>query len=175
MIVVKRVVQVRLLPTRDQESALLRTLRTCNEAASWLSQRMHELRLFRKVEVQKKFYTELRERFGLSAQPSIRVIGKVVDAYTTLRANVRAGNYGPPGSRRRHRVEATPIVFRPDAGQPFDASSEPIGKPVHKGQATSPFHQGRVHDRLNLLDMSEAKTPWGSTAARTLRHSSMRG
>lgn len=68
MIVVKQVVKVRLLPTPDQESALLQTLRACNEAASWLSQRMHELRVFRKSEVQKKFYSELRERFGLSAR-----------------------------------------------------------------------------------------------------------
>ena len=28
---------------------------------------------------------EVRERLGLSAQPAIRVIGKVVDAYTTQR------------------------------------------------------------------------------------------
>ena len=42
-----------------------------------------------------------KERFGLSAQPAVRVIGKVADAYTTLRANVEAGNYGPPGSQRR--------------------------------------------------------------------------
>jgi IS605 OrfB family transposase len=120
MIVVKQVVKVRLLPTPDQESALSQTLHACNEAASWLSRRMHELRVFRKSEVHKKFYTELRERFGLSAQPTIRVIGKVADAYTTLRANVRAGNYGPTGSQRRRMVEATPVVFRPDAGHPFD-------------------------------------------------------
>ena len=31
------------------------------------------------------------------------------------------------------------------------------------------------HASLNLRDMSEAKTPWGSTAARTLRHSSSLG
>jgi IS605 OrfB family transposase len=44
-----------------------------------------------------------------------------VDAYTTLRANLHAGNYGPPGSEQRRTVEATPIVFRPVAAQPFDA------------------------------------------------------
>jgi len=118
---VKRVVKVRLLPTQEQASALSATLHTCNAAASWLAQRMHEQRVFRKPAVQKKFYPELRERFGLSAQPTIRVIGKVADAYTTLRANMRAGNYGPTGSPRRRTIEATPVVFRPDAGQPFDA------------------------------------------------------
>jgi hypothetical protein len=71
--------------------------------------------------VQKRFYPQLRVKFGLAAQPAIRVIGKTVDAYTTLRADLEAGNYGPPGSELRRTVEATPMVFRPVAAQPFDA------------------------------------------------------
>src|ERR1700704_3772581 len=77
-------------------------------------------RVFRKHDAQKRFYTELRKRFGLAAQPAIRVIGKVADAYAALRANPAAGNYGPPGSDRRRRIEESPIVFRPLAAQPFD-------------------------------------------------------
>jgi putative transposase len=121
VIVVKRVLRVRVLPTREQVSALADTLHTCNAAASWLSEQMHTARVFRKFDVQKRWYAELRERFGLAAQPAIRVIGKTADAYTTLRANLTAGNYGPPGSDRRREVDETPIVFRPEAGQPFDA------------------------------------------------------
>jgi len=121
VITVKQVVQVRLLPTPVQASALLATLRACNAAASWLAGQMHADQTFRKFVVHRRFYTELRERFGLAAQPAIRVIGKTVDAYTTFNANLRAGNHGPPGSDRRRRVEDTPIAFRPHAGQPFDA------------------------------------------------------
>ncbi|WP_434446765.1 hypothetical protein [Lentzea sp. E54] len=117
----KQVVQVRLLPTPEQASALCDTLHACNTAASWLSERMYTDQVFRKFDVQKRLYTELRERFGLAAQPAIRVIGKTVDAYTTLRANLKAGNYGPPGSDQRRKVEDTPIRFRPQAAQPFDA------------------------------------------------------
>ncbi|XVV00537.1 RNA-guided endonuclease InsQ/TnpB family protein [Actinosynnema sp. CA-248983] len=117
MISVKQAVQVRLLPTPE----LRNTLHTCNTAASWLSEQMHNADVFRKFDVHKRFYAELRERFGLAAQPTIRVIGKTCDAYTTLRANLKAGNYGLPGSGRRRQVEATPVVFRPEAGQPFDA------------------------------------------------------
>jgi putative transposase len=120
MVSVKQVVKVRLLPTPKEASALLATLNACNTAASWLSAQMHAVGIFRKFGVQKRFYVELRERFGLAAQPAIRVIGKTVDAYTTLRANLKAGNYGSPGSERRRKVEDTPIVFRPRAGQPFD-------------------------------------------------------
>ncbi|USX50555.1 hypothetical protein [Lentzea sp. HUAS12] len=118
---VKQSVQVRLMPTREQATALLATVHTCNAAASWLSARMHALGEYRRFDVQKLFYAELRERFGLAAQPTIRVIGKTVDAYTALRANLGAGNYGPPGSARRLKVESRPIVFRADGGQPFDA------------------------------------------------------
>ncbi|MEV7027477.1 transposase, partial [Kitasatospora sp. NPDC093558] len=44
----------------------------------------------------------------------------VRDAYTVLKANIRAGNLGKPGSRRRSRAESKPIAFRPEAAQPFD-------------------------------------------------------
>jgi hypothetical protein len=121
LICVKQVVQVRLLPTPKQSVALSATLPACNAAASWLSGRMHAANEFRKFDVQKRFYAELRERFGLAAQPTIRVIGKTVDAYTTLRSNLTAGNYGPPGSARRRKTESRPILFRPWAAQPFDA------------------------------------------------------
>jgi putative transposase len=117
----KQVVKVRMLPTQQQAAALRATLGTCNEAASWLSAVMHAAHMRRKHDGQKRFYTELKQRFGLSAQPAIRVIGKVADAYTTLKANIEAGNYGPPGSQRRKKVLATAIRFRADAAQPFDA------------------------------------------------------
>lgn len=60
---------------------------------------------------------------GLSAQPSLHVIRKVADAYTTLKANIRAGNLGRVGSPRRTKAESTPVRFRPTAAQPFDDRS----------------------------------------------------
>ena len=114
-------VKLRMLPTELQVAALGATLKTCNEAASWLSVAMHTDRVLHKYDAHKRFYTELKQRFGLSAQPAIRVIGKVAEAYTTLNANITAGNYGPPGSERRNTIVSKPIEFRPDAAQPFDA------------------------------------------------------
>jgi putative transposase len=118
---VKQVVKVRMLPTPEQSTALYATLHTCNEAASWLSGQMHAERVHHKHDAQQRFYTELKQRFGLSAQPAIRVIGKVAASYATLRTNIEAGNYGPPGSQKRKKVQETPIGFRADAAQPFDA------------------------------------------------------
>jgi putative transposase len=100
--IVKQVVKVRLLPT-EVEAAM----------------RADKVR--GKHDVQKRFYVELKQRFGLSAQPAIRMIGKVAEAYASLRANIAAGNHGPPGSERRNKVSAKPIEFRGDAAQPFDA------------------------------------------------------
>jgi putative transposase len=118
---VKQVIKVRMLPTQEQGAALHTTLRSCNSAASWLSSAMHAKRVHCKHDAQRLFYTELKTRFGLSAQPAIRVIGKVADAYTTLRANIDAGNYGPPGAEKRKTAQQTPVGFRIDAAQPFDA------------------------------------------------------
>ena len=114
-------IKVRVLPTDSEAAALDATLNACNSAASWLSAAMHKQRIHRKYDAHRYFYTELRARFGLSAQPAIRVIGKVADAYASLRANVHAGSYRPPGSPRRSGMAAAPIRFRHDAAQPFDA------------------------------------------------------
>jgi len=48
------------------------------------------------------------------------VIGKVSAAYASRRGNIAAGNYGPPGSNRRLKIERSPISFRALAAQPFD-------------------------------------------------------
>jgi IS605 OrfB family transposase len=48
------------------------------------------------------------------------VIKKTCDAYATLRANLRAGNLGRPGSKRHRRASEKPIAFRPQGAQPYD-------------------------------------------------------
>ncbi|MER5917350.1 transposase, partial [Streptomyces sp. NPDC001982] len=48
------------------------------------------------------------------------IIKKTRDAYTTLKANIRAGNLGKPGSKRRVKAETKPITFRREAAQPYD-------------------------------------------------------
>ncbi len=48
------------------------------------------------------------------------MIKKTRDAYTTLKANIRAGNLGRPGSKRRVKAESKPVTFRPDSAQPYD-------------------------------------------------------
>ena len=117
--VVKLVAQVKLLPEADQATALRSTLRAVNEAANWVSGVAFERGVPREYELRKHTYAELKAR-GLGAQAAQHVIKKTRDAYTTLKANIKAGNYGRPGSRRRVKVESKPVSFRPGAAQPFD-------------------------------------------------------
>jgi putative transposase len=116
---VKLVVPVRLFPTPAQEAALRDTLTLCNHAANLASREAYEKRVFAKQSLQRLVYGDLKV-LGLSAQPAIHVARKVAGAYAALKANVRAGNLGRPGSKRRQAAEGKPIRFRRDAAQPFD-------------------------------------------------------
>ncbi|MET8629199.1 transposase [Kitasatospora sp. NPDC004669] len=115
----KIVTQVKLLPTPDQASALEYTLRTVNDAANWVSSVAYERGVPCEYELRKHTYAELKAR-GLGAQAAQHTIKRVRDAYTTLKANIRAGNLSRPGGKRRTKAESKPIAFRPEAAQPFD-------------------------------------------------------
>lgn len=117
----KLVVQVKLLPSPEQASALDATLRACNTAASDVAAMAREIGCYRNYDLRRHAYRGIKSDYGLGAQAAQHVIKKVADAYATLKANLRAGNYGKPGSERRRRVEANPIGFRWDAAQPYDA------------------------------------------------------
>jgi putative transposase len=117
---VKLVVRVKLLPTPVQAAALEATLRACNEAATWAAQVAFETNARRPLELRKHTYAGIRLRWGLGAQAAQHAVKKTCDAYTTLKANLRAGRYGQPGSKRRTRVAGRPVTFRPRAAQPYD-------------------------------------------------------
>ncbi|MGW2856458.1 RNA-guided endonuclease InsQ/TnpB family protein [Streptomyces sp. NPDC001215] len=116
---IKIVVQVKLTPEAEQAAALSATLRTVNEAANWVSEFAFAHGVPREYELRKHTYAELKAR-GLGAQAAQHVIKKVRDSYTTLKANIRAGNLGKPGSKRRTKAETKPVAFRPEAAQPYD-------------------------------------------------------
>lgn len=119
MICVKVVVQVKLLPDAMQASAIGATLHAVNDRANWVSAVAFEHGVPREYELRKHTYAELKAA-GLGAQAAQHTIKRVRDAYTTLWANIRAGNLGRPGSKRRTKAESKPITFRPEAAHPFD-------------------------------------------------------
>ncbi|WP_454791390.1 hypothetical protein [Mycolicibacterium lutetiense] len=116
----KQVVQVRLEADAVQLGALVLTLAACNDTANLVSQIAHAQNVFRGRDLRAISYARARSHAGLGAQVAQSCIRKVADAYTALRANLRAGRYGKPGSARRKKVEAAPVRFRELAAQPFD-------------------------------------------------------
>ncbi len=117
---VKLVVQVKLLPTPVQVSALEATLRACNEAATWVSRVAFEKDVKRNFALRGHAYGEVKARWGLGAQAAQHVIKKTCDAYAALRANLKAGNLGRPGSKRYRQATGKPVSFRPEGAQPYD-------------------------------------------------------
>ncbi|WP_394296851.1 transposase [Nocardiopsis lucentensis] len=113
-------VQLKLTPSPEQAAVLGATLRALNDHATHVSQTAHREGVVKNHPLRKLTYPGLRAA-GVGSQAAQLTIKKVADAYTTRTANLKAGNYGPPGSKRRRRIESTPISFRPEAAQPYDA------------------------------------------------------
>jgi IS605 OrfB family transposase len=77
----KQTLIVKLAPTPEQHTALLRTLETFNAACNDIAGTAFMQRMANKIELQKLVYYDIRKRFGLSAQMCIRAISKVSEAY----------------------------------------------------------------------------------------------
>ena len=92
----KLIAQVKLQPTEEQAQALKETLEAANAACNWLSDRAWESRVFGQWSLHTAHYQEIRARFGLSAQVTVRVIAKVADAYKLDKRTKRT--FRPHGS-----------------------------------------------------------------------------
>ncbi|WP_307865261.1 RNA-guided endonuclease InsQ/TnpB family protein [Streptomyces montanisoli] len=117
----KIVAQVKLLPASAHDAdALVATLRACNRAANHASEVAFEKNLKRRNGLQDAVYHGIKADFDLGAQATVRTVKKVCDSYATLKANIRAGNHGPEGSKRRAKILSKPIRFRETSAQPYD-------------------------------------------------------
>lgn len=92
----KLIGQVKLQPNSEQYRQLQDTLERVNEACNWISAWCWDNRTFGKYAIQKAIYQEIRARFGLSAQMTIRAIAKVADSYKLDRTPKRT--FKPYGS-----------------------------------------------------------------------------
>lgn len=120
-VIVKLVVQVKLMPDAGQAPAFERNLPAINESTNWVSAVGFE-RFGLKAsvrELRKLCYGELKAR-GFGAQAAQHIIKRVADAYVTLRAQIRSGNLGPEGSKRRRKAESKPVTFRRHAAHTYD-------------------------------------------------------
>jgi hypothetical protein len=89
VVIVTRV--VKLPPTPEQASALAATPHACNTAGGLISEAAYAGAVFERNGLQKAVYQRVRQEHGLGAQAAVRCVKKVVDAYTALHAQVKAG------------------------------------------------------------------------------------
>lgn len=74
-------IMVKLDPSEEQRTVLVKTMSKFNEACNYIADIAFEQKCANKINLQKIVYYDVRERFGLSAQMTIRAIAKVVEAY----------------------------------------------------------------------------------------------
>jgi IS605 OrfB family transposase len=77
----KLTLQLRLLPTAEQAETLRSTMERFNAAATFAAKAGFEAGVFSQPSIHKHVYREIRERFGLSAQMSVRAIGKAAEVF----------------------------------------------------------------------------------------------
>ena len=100
LILVKRIIQIQLLPSVEQAQALEATMRRFNEACDWVAEKAFERKLANRFLLHKHFYYETRERFGLLAQMACLTFAQVAGAYK--------------------RDKTQQVSFRPMAAMPYD-------------------------------------------------------
>lgn len=96
----KLTLQLKLVPTPEQHTALLETMQAFNAAASYAAEVAFRDHVFNQASIHKRCYRVLRDRFGLSSQMAVRAIGKAVETF-----------------KRDKRVCPT---FRPDGAMTYD-------------------------------------------------------
>jgi putative transposase len=77
----KLTLQLKLLPTPKQHTALLQTMHAFNAAASHAARVAFQAGVFAQASIHVRCYRELRDRFGLSSQMAVRAIGKAVEVF----------------------------------------------------------------------------------------------
>lgn len=77
----KLTLQLKLIPTPEQHTALLDTMRAFNAAASYAAGVGFHDHVFTQASIHNRCYRELRDRFGLSSQMAVRAIGKAVETF----------------------------------------------------------------------------------------------
>lgn len=129
----KLVLQVRLVPSEADAARLRLTIARFNEAANWLAGVAFEHRLADKYKLHKVTYKDLRLRFGLAADMTLRCIARVCSAYV--------------------RDLDTRPVFRANASVPYAMGRNvrflergQISIGTLDGRATVPFLKGKYHD-----------------------------
>lgn len=77
----KLTAKIKLQPAPYQFDMLLQTLEKANAACNYASEQAWDSKTFRQYDLHQLVYNDIRERFGLAAQMTVRAIAKVSYAY----------------------------------------------------------------------------------------------
>lgn len=88
----------KLAPSKEQHQQLLDVMKTFNLGCNWVSEFAFKNKIFNKVKIQQQIYYELKQRFNLSSQMAIRVIGKVADSYSHWKNRDKAHTFKDTGA-----------------------------------------------------------------------------
>lgn len=94
----KLAIKCKVLPNKEQHQELLNVMKTFNLACDWVSQKAFETKTFNKVKLHKLVYYEIKQRFNLTSQLSVRVIGKVTDVYKNWKQKDKVLSFKELGS-----------------------------------------------------------------------------
>ncbi|MDE2740792.1 MAG: transposase [Gemmatimonadota bacterium] len=77
----KRIIQIKLLPSAEQADALEETMRRFNAACNWVAEKAFARQLANSYALHKLYYYEVRETFALPADIAILTFAQVAAAY----------------------------------------------------------------------------------------------
>ena len=97
----KRVIQIKLLPTAEQAAALEATLRRFNAACNWVAERAFERQLTNSYALHKLYYYEVRETFNLPADIAILTFAQVAACYKGDKS--KPVSFRPAANHRRRK------------------------------------------------------------------------
>ena len=89
-------VKTKLITNREQHDSLLKTMEKFNEACNFISVFAFKKKIFGKIGIQKELYYEIREKYNLSAQMTVRAVGKVAESYKVDRKTLH--KFDPHGA-----------------------------------------------------------------------------
>lgn len=119
----------------EQHNRLKRTLEACNAACNYISELAFEQKIFGQFALHKLAYADVRNRFKLSAQMTVRSLAKVADAYKVSKK--------------------TKVKFKTSAAQPFDIrifrlmkNSDDVSITTLEGREKIPFVCGTYQRKL---------------------------
>ena len=98
-----KVIKLRIYPTEEEQQVFADSSRAFTDACNYISQRAFEDFDFDKISLQRKYYYEIRELFGLKSQPAISVIKVVAAKYKTV----------------KKQLSKNPFVYEDEAGQHY--------------------------------------------------------